>query len=103
MGSKKSRSSVRSAPRAEPPFLAALHQAAQGPAPGSLEGLVYTRLSLPMHLFGLPEVLAQATLFSVLLVVWHRRPHRAWAIVLGTLTGLTILLSVAGVLLGPQA
>lgn len=76
---------------------------AYGPTPGSLEGLVYTRLSLSMHLFGLPEVLTQAALFSVLLVAWHRRPHRAWAIVLGILTALAVLLSLAGVFLAPTA
>jgi hypothetical protein len=36
MGSRKSRSSERSAPRAEPPFLVALARAASGPVPGSL-------------------------------------------------------------------
>jgi hypothetical protein len=74
-----------------------------GPAPGSLEGLVYTRFSPTMHLFGLPEVIIQATSFSVLLVAWHRRPHRAWSIVLGILTALTILMSLAGVFLAPPA
>ena len=47
MGSKKSRSSVRSAPRAEPPFLAALHKAAQGPAPGSLLDEVRAAIAAP--------------------------------------------------------
>src|SRR5688572_27286365 len=51
-------------------------------APGSIEGLIYTRLPLAHHAFGLPEVLAQATAFSGLLVAWHRHPHRAWVIVL---------------------
>ena len=36
MVSRKSSSSARSAPKAEPPFLAALAKAARGPAPGSL-------------------------------------------------------------------
>jgi hypothetical protein len=74
-----------------------------GPAPGSLEGFVYTRFSPAMHLFGLPEVIIQAALFSVLVVAWHRRPHRAWAIVLGILTVLTVLMSMAGVFLAPSA
>jgi hypothetical protein len=74
-----------------------------GPAPGSLEGLVYTRLPLAMHLFGLPEVLIQAAAFCVVLVAWNRRPHRAWAIVFGILTALTVLMSLAGVFLAPPA
>lgn len=36
MASRKSPSSARSAPKAEPPFLAALARAARGPAPGTL-------------------------------------------------------------------
>lgn len=43
-------------------------------APSSIEGLLYTRVPLWYHLFGLPEVCLQTLAFSVLL---HRalRPH----------------------------
>ncbi len=71
-------------------------------ATGSVEGLLYTRLPLAYHLFGLPEVVGQAGAFSAVLVGWHRRPHRAWGIVLGILFVLATLASVAGVLVGPQ-
>lgn len=71
-------------------------------APGSIEGLLYTRLPLAYHAFGLPEVLAQATAFSAVLVNWYRHPHRAWAIVLGVLMALAVTASVLGVVLGPQ-
>jgi hypothetical protein len=45
-------------------------------APSSVEGLLYSRVPLWYHLFGLPEVLLQTLAFSVLL---HRslRPHEA--------------------------
>lgn len=45
-------------------------------APSSLEGLIYSRLPLWYHLFGLPEIVLQTLAFSVLL---HRstRPHPA--------------------------
>jgi hypothetical protein len=45
-------------------------------SPSSFEGLLYSRLPLWYHLFGLPEVLLQTLAFSVLL---HRslRPHDA--------------------------
>lgn len=39
--------------------------------------------------------------FSVLLTAWCRRPTRAWGIVLGSLAGLAVLLSLAGVLVRP--
>jgi hypothetical protein len=67
-----------------------------GAAPGSVEGLIYTKIPLGSQLIGLPEVLLQTLAFSLLVTVWHRHPHRAWAIVMGSLTVLGILLSLAG-------
>lgn len=69
-------------------------------ATGSVEGLIYTRVPLSVHLHGLPEVVAQAGAFAAVLVGWYRHPHRAWGIVLGGLAGLAVLASAAGVLLG---
>lgn len=46
--------------------------ATPGPAPGSIEGVVYTTLPLRAHLWGLPEVLVQTLAFSVGLVYWER-------------------------------
>lgn len=70
-----------------------------GPAPGSVEGMIYTKIRLGSHLHGLPETVLQTLAFSVLLTAWHRRPHRAWDVVMGTLTVLVILMSAAGVFL----
>jgi len=49
-----------------------------GPAPGSLEGLIYTRLPVVSQLGGLIEVLVQSLLLSVLTVYWIRRSHLNW-------------------------
>jgi hypothetical protein len=70
-----------------------------GPAPGSVEGVIYTKLTFADHLRGLPEVVLQTLALSVLVVTWHRKPHRAWSIVMGILTTLAVLLSLAGVFL----
>jgi hypothetical protein len=70
-----------------------------GAAPGSVEGLIYTKIPLGSQLIGLPEVLLQTLAFSLLVTVWHRHPHRAWVIVMGSLTVLGILLSLAGAFL----
>lgn len=70
-----------------------------GPNFGSVEGLIYTKLSLADHLRGLPELVLQTLALSVLVVAWHRRPHRAWNIVMGALTALVILSSLAAVFL----
>jgi hypothetical protein len=70
-----------------------------GAAPGSVEGIIYTKIPVGSQLIGLPEVLLQTLAFSVLLTAWHRHPHRAWAIVIGGLTVLGILMSLAGAFL----
>jgi hypothetical protein len=70
-----------------------------GAAPGSVEGIIYTKIPLGLQLIGLPEVLLQTLAFSLLVTTWHRHPHLAWAIVIGGLMVLGILLSLAGAFL----
>lgn len=70
-----------------------------GPAPGSVEGLIYTKVPPLDQLLGLREVVAQTLAFSWLLVAWYQRPHRAWGIVLYGLAGVVVLMSVAGAVL----
>ena len=69
-----------------------------GPAPGSVEGLLYTTIPPLQQVKGLSEVVGQSLAFSILLVAWYRRPHRAWGIVLYTLAVLVVLMSIAGAL-----
>ncbi len=49
-----------------------------GPAPGSIEGFVYTTIPVGVQLFGLPEVLLQSLLLSALTVYWVKRPSVRW-------------------------
>lgn len=42
-------------------------------APGSMEGVIYSRLPLWYHLMGLPEMTLQTLAFSVVLLAWERR------------------------------
>jgi hypothetical protein len=70
-----------------------------GAPPGSLEGIIYTRLSLLQHLRGLPEVILQNLAFAVMVFAWCRRPARAWNVVMSVLVALVILFSLAGVFL----
>jgi hypothetical protein len=70
-----------------------------GPAPGSVEGMIYTKAAIGGQIIGLWEVVLQTLVMSVLLVLWHRRPGRAWGIVMGVLATLVLLMSVAGALL----
>ena len=49
-----------------------------GPAPGSVEGLIYTTVPAGLQLGGLGEVLVQALLLSLLLFYWVRHPEKRW-------------------------
>lgn len=44
-------------------------------SPGSIEGLIYTDVSLKAHLIGMPEVFSQGLGFSILFWLWERRAN----------------------------
>jgi hypothetical protein len=67
-----------------------------GPSPGSIEGIIYTKIPPLDQIWGLRETVAQSLVFSTLLVAWYRKPHRAWGIVLYGLAVLFVLMSLAG-------
>ncbi len=72
-----------------------------GPAPGSIEGLIYTTLPLSMQLgFGHIETVGQALALSALLYYWVRYPNRwlTWGLV-GAFV-IVMVLPVLGLLLG---
>ena len=74
-----------------------------GPTPGSIEGMVYTVITVPHHLRGLPEVLVQsaALAFGVVYLVNH--PEKRWLhrLVLAAFVVLMVL-PVLGLLVGPR-
>jgi hypothetical protein len=49
-----------------------------GPAPGSIEGLIYTKVTLSSLWGGLLEVLTQSFLLSSLTFYWANHPERRW-------------------------
>ena len=49
-----------------------------GPAPGSIEGLIYTIVPPVAQVLGLWEVLLQSLLFSLVLVYWVNHPSARW-------------------------
>lgn len=49
-----------------------------GPAPGSVEGLIYTTLPVGLQLGGLIEVIGQALLLSTVLFYWVNHPEKRW-------------------------
>jgi hypothetical protein len=65
-----------------------------GPAPGSIEGWIYTRL--PHNFAGLFEVFSQTLAFSLLLTRWYRHPGRWWNRLMIPAFALIIFMSLMG-------
>lgn len=49
-----------------------------GPPPGSIEGMIYTRIPIADQLTGLLEVVPQSLLLSLLLTYWVANPAKKW-------------------------
>jgi len=72
-----------------------------GPAPGSVEGMVYTVIPLLDQLTGWLEVVPQAFLLAVVLYYWVNHPKNRWLTwVMGAIFVLVLLFPVLGLLLG---
>lgn len=69
-----------------------------GPAPASVEGLIYLKTPIQEQLSGgLLEILAQSFLFSVLLYYWVNHPEQRWLTwILGIAFVLVISMSIMG-------
>ena len=72
-----------------------------GPTPGSIEGMIYTIVPAGIQLKGLPEVLLQSLLLSVVLVYWVNHPEKRWLNwIMGIAFFLVILMPALGLLMG---
>jgi hypothetical protein len=72
-----------------------------GPTPGSVEGFIYTVVPAGVQLKGLPEVLLQSLLLSVVLVYWVNHPEKRWMNwIMGIAFFLVILMPALGLLMG---
>jgi hypothetical protein len=74
-----------------------------GAAPGSIEGLVYTRISVPHQLIGLPEVVVQSFALALGLVYWVNHPRNRWLTwIMGTTFVVVLVLPIVGLLVAPR-
>jgi hypothetical protein len=72
-----------------------------GPAPGSVEGMVYTTLPLRFHLESLPEIAFQSLALAALLCYWINHPLNKWLTwSLSVAFGVGLLLPALGLLTG---
>lgn len=75
-----------------------------GPAPGSVEGLIYTVIPPLAQLLGLWEVILQSLLFSVILFYWVNHPEKRWLNwTLGIVFSILMILAVLGLTVSPHS
>ena len=71
-----------------------------GPAPGSIEGMIFTVLPLSAHFMGQPEIYLQSLLLSAGVFYWCRNPHKKWLNwVMGIALCLVMMFSTMGLLM----
>jgi len=71
-----------------------------GAAPGSVEGLLYTKMSVSLQISGWLEVMTQAFLLSAILYYWVNHPEKKWlSWLLGIAYVLVIIFSILGFVL----
>jgi hypothetical protein len=69
-------------------------------APGSVEGLLYTKMPVGLQMSGWLEVMLQALLLSVILFYWVNHPEKKWlAWMLGIIFVLVFVFSILGFVL----
>jgi len=69
-----------------------------GAAPGSIEGMIYTKVPIIDQLKGYLEVVPQTFLFSILIYYWYLKPKRIWNIISIILLSIMVLLCTLGFL-----
>ncbi len=69
-----------------------------GPAPGSIEGMIYTKIPMESQLKGYFEILPQTFLFSVFVCYWYGKPKKLWNILSIVLVSIIVILCTLGVL-----
>ncbi len=66
-------------------------------APGSVEGLLYTKMPVALQISGWAEIMTQALLLSAILYYWVNHPEKKWiGWVLGVLYGLVWIFGILG-------
>jgi hypothetical protein len=73
-----------------------------GPAPGSVEGMIYTVIPPLSQLLGLWETLLQSLLLAIVLFYWVNNPAQKWiGWALGIAFAILMTLPILGLLVSP--
>ncbi|MCX6238722.1 MAG: hypothetical protein NTY07_14355 [Bacteroidia bacterium] len=69
-----------------------------GPTPGSIEGLIYTKIPVLSQLKGYIEVLPQTLFFSLLVFFWYEKPKKLWNVLSVILVSIMVILCTMGLI-----
>jgi len=69
-----------------------------GPSPGSIEGMIYTKLPLLMQIAGMQEVIVQTLVFSLLVYFWYEKPKKIWNVLAASLVLLIFTMIITGIM-----
>ena len=69
-----------------------------GPAPGSIEGVIYTKIPVADQFRGYFEVLPQTLLFALFVNYWYIKPHKGWNIISVILMIIIFILCTMGLI-----
>lgn len=70
-----------------------------GPAPGSIEGMIYTKIPVIDQIRGYIEVVPQTLLFSLFLNFWYIKPKMIWNIISIVLIIFVIFAGTMGIII----
>jgi len=66
-----------------------------GPTPGSIEGMIYTKIPVADQVSGYIEVLPQTLLMSLGVYYWYKRPGKIWTVLSIVFVSLIVLMCIA--------
>lgn len=73
-----------------------------GPAPGSVEGMIYTKIPLAIQIKGYIEVMPQTLLFSLFLYYWYLRPKKVWNIISIVIMIIVVFFGTLGIIVASK-
>ncbi|MFQ5891583.1 MAG: hypothetical protein ACE5HW_02165, partial [Candidatus Methanofastidiosia archaeon] len=79
-------------------FLTLAVFAPAGEQPSSIEGFIYTNLSVLFHLLYLPEIILQTLVFSWLVVTWEHHKGKKLTIPLVVVFFAILIIMILGIL-----
>lgn len=65
-----------------------------GPAPGSIEGMIYTKIPITTQLRGYFEGFPQTLFFSLSVYYWYKNPRKLWNVLSIVLVSIIVLLCI---------